>query len=112
MIIILSSVVLVISIAYYFTLVKSKMVTDEFFLKVRSQKNGTVLISTMESMKYISDYAIEPVDETTVNVNVYTTTIYNLFSGKATEINISLDEKIKYLIIAGKTIKRDSLIAN
>ncbi|MEO5890622.1 MAG: hypothetical protein ABIQ31_10235 [Ferruginibacter sp.] len=108
---IIIALVLIVVVAYYFILGRSKLVTDENLVKVHAQKEN-VVISTMESAKYINSFEIQPVNENTVDIAIYTTSIYNIFSSKKAMVNITLDERIKYIIVAGKTIRKDTLVAN
>jgi uncharacterized protein YxeA len=109
--IILFLFIILIGVSFYIFFVKGKKVSNDKLLKIRNQITG-VVVSTMESSKYISDYNLQFVNDTTVSISIYTTSIYNVFASKTPHINIPLDEKVKNLIIVGKTIERDNLLSD
>ncbi|MCY7290708.1 MAG: hypothetical protein LH615_00850 [Ferruginibacter sp.] len=111
MMVILFLLIVFIGASYFIAFVKGKRVINGKLLKVRNQKTGVVL-STMESSKYISDYDLQVVNDSTASISVYTTSIYNLFANKVSEISITLDDRVKKLIVVGKVIERDSLLSD
>jgi hypothetical protein len=104
-VIVLSSVLVIMSLFYYSTFMRAKKVIDPRLIKVKNNKDG-ISVSTMESAKYITRLDAVQLSDTIVVVTVYTTSIYNLFSKKTPEVNISLNDRIAEVIIAGEKIKR------
>ena len=101
-------ILLIALVFYYSVFVREKKVINSKFLKVVD--NGqTLQINTTESSKYIKNYLVKDINDTTVQIDVFTTTIYNPLATRKSEINIDLDKKIKTIKIAEREIKRDSL---
>ncbi|RFM26912.1 hypothetical protein [Deminuibacter soli] len=85
--------------------------SNDKLLKIRNQKNG-IVVSTMESSKYISGYKLEQINDTIVGVDIYTTSIYNVFSDKISVIDIILDKDVKIIMVAGNMMQRNKLASD
>ena len=103
--IILFTSLIIIGGFYFFFFVDKKKVINYKLLKIENNING-ISVSTMESSKYISSYKLKNINDSSVSIDIYTTSIYNFFANKNSKIEIIIDEKKKILLIAGMSINR------
>jgi hypothetical protein len=107
--IILFTFIVIVGISYFFLFVKAEVVVNDKLLSVRNQTNG-ILVSTMESSKYLGSYNVKRINDSTAGISIYTTSLFNVFARKITGFNIALDKKVKNIVIAGKMMERDNLV--
>ncbi|MEO8109657.1 MAG: hypothetical protein ABI594_06495 [Ginsengibacter sp.] len=105
----LLALVFVLSFSYYIIFIKDEKVTDTNLINLERNGNDSLTIGTAESFKYIDKVGSHQINDTTVSLSVYTTTVYNIFAKKTSSINIQIGKKIKYIIFENKIITRASL---
>jgi hypothetical protein len=103
------ALVFVLSFSYYIIFIKAEKVTDINLINFKRNGNDSLTIQTAESFKYINKIDSHQVNDTTESISVYTTTIYNLFAKKKSNVNIQIEEKFKNIIFENKIIKRSSI---
>jgi hypothetical protein len=96
---------LAITIGYYFLFIKERRV-NQFQLINIVDKEDSLQITTKESAKYISDISTNIISDTIMKIELFTTTIYNPFSKRRTEVNINIGRQIRSLVVAGHQIQR------
>lgn len=92
--------------SYYIIFVKGRKVTNYHFIKFINSGDSALIIQTMESFKYISSVRKKIINDSSVELNIYATTAYNIFAKKNFQIKIPLQKKIKYLVFGDEIINR------
>lgn len=92
---------------YYQTLIKSRPIKNFNLIGICST-GDTLELETRESAKYLSGCNTVQLKDT-LEVFAKTTTVFNPFSTRKTQITIGLNPKIRYVKIIGKVISRDSI---
>ena len=100
----LSFLTIILILSYFFLFVIRKKVSNPNLLEIQSYKSKLV-ISTRESAKYICCYKLDSLNDSQLNVSVYTTSVYNIFANKTPTIEVPVDEKCNNIIVAGKIIR-------
>ena len=102
--ILLSLLTIILILSYFFLFVIRKKVSNPNLLEIQSYKSKLV-ISTRESAKYICCYKLDSLNDSQLNISVYTTSVYNIFASKTPTIEIPVNEKFNNVIVAGKTVR-------